>query len=275
MSNIVRRWLWRAHTFHLSFAKDLLSTRNKWVLQSTSAPLFFLFTQLLIAVLLFLASHAIGLVLIPLFIDGQLLKGLAANVVLNVVALRYDFNTEDYPHSLKRCFSASNYTLQYVDVSFYQVARGLLLPFTVATSYFFLHARPSFRVLFSCSVVTLGFFIGNFLDAIPISPLGIAFGVTSSAISAVHSVVIKKSLDVVNGSAMHLSWYTNLLSAVVMLPLVLLVGEGPAIMELFSGGNEIISSSGGLSPLSTFIWGSLITVSIDFVVPAILTERLL
>lgn len=233
-------------TFYLVAALAMVMA-NKWVLQSTSAPLFFLFTQLLIAVLLFLASHAIGLVQIPLFIDGQLLKGLAANVVLNVVAL-----------------SASNYTLQYVDVSFYQVARGLLLPFTVATSYFFLHARPSFRVLFSCSVVTLGFFIGNFLDAIPISPLGIAFGVTSSAISAVHSVVIKKSLDVVNGSAMHLSWYTNLLSAVVMLPLVLLVGEGPAIMELFSGGNEIISSSGGLSPLSTFIWGSLITGSFGF-----------
>ncbi|KIO11267.1 hypothetical protein M404DRAFT_839224 [Pisolithus tinctorius Marx 270] len=219
---------------------------NKWVLQTTTVPLFFLFTQLVIAVVLFLASHAVGLVQIPLYIDGQLIRGLAATVGLNVVGL-------------------SNFTLKYVDASFYQVARGLLLPFTVATSYLFLHSRPSLRILLSCSVVTLGFFIGVFLDAIPISSLGLAFGVTSSAITAVHSVVIKKSLEVVHGSAMHLSWYTNLFSAVLMIPLVILAGELPGITELFFGETvAVFPADGGLSPLSTFIWGSLITGSFGF-----------
>jgi len=191
---------------------------NKWVLQSTSAPLFFLFTQLVIAVVLFLASHAVKLVQVPLFIDAQLIKGLAPMIALNVIGLSF-----------------SNYTLKYVDASFYQVARGLLLPFTVATSYIFLQARPSLRILLSCSVVTLGFFVGIFLDSTPIALLGITFGVASSAITAVHSVVIKKSLDVVKGSAMHLSWYTNLLSAVLLIPLVVLAGEVPAITTLFFG----------------------------------------
>ncbi|KAI6015073.1 hypothetical protein F5J12DRAFT_815715 [Pisolithus orientalis] len=221
---------------------------NKWVLQTTTVPLFFLFTQLVIAVVLFLASHAVGLVQIPLYIDGQLIRGLAATVGLNVVGLSF-----------------SNFTLKYVDASFYQVARGLLLPLTVATSYLFLHSRPSLRILLSCSVVTLGFFIGVFLDAIPISSLGLAFGVTSSAITAVHSVVIKKSLDVVHGSAMHLSWYTNLFSAVLMIPLVILAGELPGIAELFFGETvAVFPADGGLSPLSTFIWGSLITGSFGF-----------
>ncbi|KAN0094825.1 hypothetical protein V8E55_003112 [Tylopilus felleus] len=220
---------------------------NKWVLQSTSAPLFFLFTQLVIAVILFLASHAAKIIQIPLFIDLQLIKGLTPMVTLNVIGLSF-----------------SNYTLKYVDASFYQVARGLLLPFTVVTSYIFLHTRPSLRILFSCSVVTLGFFVGIFLDAKPIALLGIAFGVASSAITAVHSVVIKKSLDVVKGSAMHLSWYTNLLSAVLLIPLIVLAGEVPAITRLFFGPEEIVPAPGELSELHTFVWGSAITGVIGF-----------
>lgn len=58
------------------------------MLQSTSAPLFFLFTQLLIAVVLFLFSHAAKIVQVPLFIDVQLIKGLAPMIVLNVIGLR-------------------------------------------------------------------------------------------------------------------------------------------------------------------------------------------
>jgi GDP-fucose transporter C1 len=109
-------------------------------------------------------------------------------------------------------------------------------------------------------VVTLGFFVGVFLDAVPMALLGVGFGVASSAITAVHSVVIKKSLDVVNGSAMNLSWYTNLFSAMGMIPLIIFAGEVPAIMELFFGQTEVISVDGELSELQTFIWGSFITV---------------
>ncbi|KAG8215983.1 hypothetical protein J3R82DRAFT_7969 [Butyriboletus roseoflavus] len=201
----------------------------------------------MIAVVLFLASHAAKLIQVPLFIDAQLAKGLAPMVVLNVIGLSF-----------------SNYTLKYVDASFYQVARGLLLPFTVATSYVFLKTRPSLRILVACSIVTLGFFVGIFLDAVPIALLGIGFGVASSAITAVHSVVIKKSLDVVKGSAMHLSWYTNLLSAVTIIPLIVLAGEVPAIMSLFLGSDDVVPSSGGLSELHTFVWGSVITGVIGF-----------
>lgn len=139
-----------------------------------------------------------------------------------------------------------------------------MLPFTVCTSFLILHSRPSLRILISCSIVTLGFFVGVFLDGTPISMIGIFFGVASSAITAMHSVVIKQSLSVVNGSALLLSWYTNLLSAAVLMPIVLLAGEGTEVFKLFLGVDELIRVDGSMSALSTFLWGSLITVIRDF-----------
>ncbi|KAH9886237.1 hypothetical protein C8Q73DRAFT_795416 [Cubamyces lactineus] len=218
---------------------------NKWVLNTTDTPLFFLLAQLLIAVVLFLAAHAAGLLQLPLQLDPQVCKGLIPMVGLNVIGLSF-----------------SNYTLKYVDASFYQVARGMVLPFTVATSFFILHARPSLRILLACAVVTTGFFVGVFLDGTKVSLVGVTFGVLSSMITAVHSVVIKKSLDVVHGSALHLSWYTNLLSAIVLAPTLVLAGELPGVLKLLFGPNE--NAEGQMSTLTTFIMGSIITGAFGF-----------
>ena len=66
-----------------------LSYRNKWVLNSTEVPLFFLCTQLIIAVVFFLAAHALGLLHVPLEFDPVVLKGLVPMIGLNVIGLRY------------------------------------------------------------------------------------------------------------------------------------------------------------------------------------------
>ncbi|ETW77247.1 GDP-fucose transporter [Heterobasidion irregulare TC 32-1] len=210
---------------------------NKWVLNTTTVPLFFLLSQLVIAVLLFLVSHVVGIVKVPLHVNIALIKGLAPMIALNVVGL-----------------SSNNYTLKYVDTSFYQVARGLVLPLTVLTSFIFLNTRPSIRILLSCSIVTVGFFVGVFLDGTHVSTLGIVFGVASSLMTALHAVVMKRSLDVVGGSALHLSWYSNLLSAVVLAPCVLFAGEGSSVMDL------LYRRQG----LATFITGSTITGALGF-----------
>ncbi|KAI0633999.1 hypothetical protein C8Q77DRAFT_1056572, partial [Trametes polyzona] len=218
---------------------------NKWVLSTTDTPLFFLLAQLVIAVVLFLIAHMAGLLQLPLKLDLQVCKGLIPMVGLNVIGLSF-----------------SNYTLKFVDASFYQVARGMVLPFTVATSFFLLHARPSLRILLACAVVTIGFFVGVFLDGTKVSVIGVSFGVMSSMITALHSVVIKRSLDVVHGSALHLSWYTNLLSACVLAPALVLVGELPGVMELLFGPNQ--NPPEQMSTLSTFVMGSLITGAFGF-----------
>ncbi|KAF5384339.1 hypothetical protein D9615_003385 [Tricholomella constricta] len=230
--------------FYLVAALSMVMA-NKWVLNTTEAPLFFLWTQLMIAVMLFGTSDAMRLLPDRLTFNPQICKGLIPMVGLNVVGLSF-----------------SNYTLKYVDASFYQVARGLVLPFTVVTSFVVLHSRPSLRIFVACAIVTLGFFVGVFLDGTPVSLIGISFGVASSAITAMHSVVIKQSLNVVDGSALLLSWYTNLLSAIVLLPICFLAGEGSGIFGLLLGGVE--AADGGMSPLTTFFWGSLITGALGF-----------
>ena len=127
-----------------------------------------------------------------------------------------------------------------------------MLPFTVGTSALFLHARPSLRILLACSLVTFGFFVGVFMDGTQVSARGVMYGVTSSMVTAVHSVVIKKSLDVVHGSALHLSWYTNLLSVIALTPAVVLSGELPGVTKLLSSPEPGV--------LYTFMMGSFITV---------------
>ncbi|KAK7460996.1 hypothetical protein VKT23_008923 [Stygiomarasmius scandens] len=220
---------------------------NKWVLNATDAPLFFLFTQLVIAVILFGISDAMRVLPDRLTFDINICKGLVPMVGLNVIGLSF-----------------SNYTLKYVDASFYQVARGLVLPFTVLTSFAVLHVRPSLRILFACAIVTLGFFIGVFLDGTEVSLIGIFFGVVSSAITATHSVVIKQSLNVVNGSALLLSWYTNLLSAVVLIPVIVFAGEAPAVTSLLANADALLLEPGEMSALRKFVWGSAITGALGF-----------
>jgi GDP-fucose transporter C1 len=78
-------------------------------------------------------------------------------------------------------------------------------------------------------------------------------------------VVIKKALDVVKGSAMDLSWYTNLLSAGVLVPLVLVMGELPEIKKLFFPPEQaVVVPDARLGLLGTFLWGSLISVSLIY-----------
>jgi solute carrier family 35 (GDP-fucose transporter), member C1 len=62
---------------------------NKWVLIKTTTPLFFLFAQLLIAVLMFLLTNALGLFKISLNLNWDVCTGLWPMIALNVVGLRY------------------------------------------------------------------------------------------------------------------------------------------------------------------------------------------
>lgn len=104
----------------------------------------------------------------------------------------------------------------------------------------------------SCSVVTSGFFIGVFLDEVHVSSLGVLFGISSSLMTALHAAVMKRGFQVVEGSALSMSWYSNLLSALFLLPFIIILGEGPAVLDILSGRAE---------GLWTFLVGSAITVS--------------
>jgi GDP-fucose transporter C1 len=82
--------------------------------------------------------------------------------------------------------------------------------------------------------------------------LGIIFGLLSSVTTASSAVIIKQSLDFVGGSTVALAWYNNLLSSCILLPMVFIVGEGPAVYALLFEDED---------GWTTFLWGTLITAS--------------
>ncbi|EIM21424.1 hypothetical protein E3Q22_02904 [Wallemia mellicola] len=214
---------------------------NKAVLNvENTPPLFFLFVQLAIAVILLLASHLFRLVRLPK-IERNVARGLWKLIMINVAGLSFN-----------------NYCLKYIDASFYQVARGLVLPITVAISYIFLRTRPSPWILGACVIICLGFFISVHPGEADLNATGIVFGLLSSLTTAAHAVIIKTSLPVVGGSTIDLAYYVNLFSSILFIPLSILVGEIPTIYALFfeTDSNDMI----------TFAIGALITGVVGFLI---------
>lgn len=145
--------------------------------------------------------------------------------------------------------------LRGVEASFFQIARGLVLPFTITVSCIHTRARPSLKVLGAASIVTIGFLTGitpNSSLPISASPsiISLIYGVLSSVFIAVHAVLIKSSLPYCDNSTIQLAYWTNLGSAVMVAPFILLNGEISALSGLMSSGEW---------DAQTFIWGTITT----------------
>ncbi|SCV69157.1 BQ2448_2177 [Microbotryum intermedium] len=211
---------------------------NKWVLNAVQIPLFFLFCQLLIAVLLLHLCALFGAMKLPRM-ESHVCKGLVPLIACNVLGLA--FNT---------------YCLQFVDASFYQIARGLILPFTVFFSWWLLGTKSSFPTLAAVALVCFGFMAGVSAENIHTSLIGITLGVLSSVTTSVHAIVVKRSLAIVSDT-LDLAYYSNLLSALVILPFVLVSGEIWVVLDMASGQSEA---------LGTFITGAAVTGLFGFLI---------
>lgn len=88
------------------------------------------------------------------------------------------------------------------------------------------------------------------------STIGVILGVASSVTTAVHAIVVKRSLNIVSGT-MDLAYFSNLLSAFVILPFVVLSGEVFTIMDMVFGEGEA---------LWTFIVGATVTGVFGFLI---------
>lgn len=73
--------------------------RNKWVLNTTNVPLFFLLVQVIVAVVLFLVSDMLRLLPDRLSFDVEVCKGLVPMVALSVVGIRW---VVSFPNILRR-----------------------------------------------------------------------------------------------------------------------------------------------------------------------------
>ncbi|RDB28944.1 GDP-fucose transporter 1 [Hypsizygus marmoreus] len=212
---------------------------NKAVLNnSPDLPLLFLLLQLLIAVTLLHASAVLSKKIeIPKF-DVTVAKKLVPVVLVNIIGLV--FNT---------------LCLRDVEASFFQIARGLVLPLTILVSSVHTRTTPPQKVLLAAVVVTTGFFIGiapsnSLPTASKPSLLSLFYGVLSSLFIALHAVLIKSSLPHCNNSTIQLAWWTNFGSALFLFPAVILHGEVSLIMNHVQGRNW---------DGTVFFWGSMVT----------------
>ena len=212
---------------------------NKAVLNAApDLPLLYLFNQLVIAVILLHgASLLTTKVQIPK-LEFHTAKKLTPVVTVNIFGLI--FNT---------------LCLRGVEASFFQIARGLVLPLTILVSCVYTHARPSAKVLMAAGIVTLGFLAGispnkNLPVSATPSVVSLVYGLLSSLFIAVHAVLIKASLPHCNNSTIELAYWTNLGSALWVAPFILLNGEFGAFIAQ-AGSAEWDGR--------TFVYGSMIT----------------
>ncbi|KAI8610378.1 hypothetical protein BC830DRAFT_1146042 [Chytriomyces sp. MP71] len=206
-------------TFAVSFyivTSIVMVLVNKAVLNAVDLPLIFLWLQLVVAVLLLLAFSATGMVTFQTLSPTKR-TAIMPLIVVNVVGL-----------------TLNTYCLKYVDASFYQVARALVLPITVLFSRLFLKQTVSNGILISCAVVFTGFLVGTLLEGkeIVISVIGLSLGIASSVSTAAHSIVIKSSYAAMNGNTLDMVYYNNLLSMFMLTPVVMVSGELQTVMDI-------------------------------------------
>ncbi|KAG0318145.1 hypothetical protein BGZ99_005836 [Dissophora globulifera] len=212
---------------------------NKWALNTIELPWMLLWCQMLIAVLLLKVTDYTGMLKMP-EIKTDVAKALIPLISINVLGL-----------------GVNTLCLVYVDTSFYQIARGLVLPFTVIFAYVLLGQPSSSLVLAACFTVFCGFYTGV-TSEINVSSLGIIFGVVSSITTSLHAIVIKKSLGAVNNSSIDLVFYNNVLSLIVTTPIVFLSGEIGLVSELFD--------TEGFQAFHSFLAAALVTGIFGFLV---------
>lgn len=166
-----------------------------------------------------------------------------------------------------RCASFTSIVGCTGTLTFVQIARGMVLPLTIIVSSFNTKSWPTIQVIGAASLVTVGFLVGVAPPSLSslsftISPsssghtapslLSLFYGLLSSLFIAFHSVLIKSSLPHCGGSTIQLAYWTNLGSALFLIPFVLFNGELGTVMRLAT--DEASHWQG-----SVFVWGSAVT----------------
>ena len=135
---------------------------------------------------------------------------------------------------------AKTYCLASVNASVYQIARGLLLPFTLLLSLIVLRPRPYYPPLSlaGCAMVMAGFVAGMAADygQALTSGKGIILGVGSSLTTAIESVVVKRFLGKSKEGMWQMVWMSNVMALPFYLPLLPVSGELSGAGKMFGSG---------------------------------------
>ena len=118
----------------------------------------------------------------------------------------------------------NNLCLQYVEVSFYNVARSLTIVFNVALTYWLLGASTSPATLACLAAVMAGFFVGS-EGEVNFSMVGTLFGVSSSLFVALNGIMTKSGMELVDRNEWSLCAYNNMNAVLLFLPIIAASGE--------------------------------------------------
>ncbi|SAM08472.1 hypothetical protein [Absidia glauca] len=175
--------------------------------------LFVTWYQLVVALVLLLIFAHLGRtnktfsIIPPYEFDTQIAKKVAPLTIVYVLML-----------------ALNNLCLQYVEVTFYQVARSLSINFTILFTYMILGKSTSAPALVACFIVFCGFALGSYGE-INFSWAGIIYGVGSSAFVALYGIYVQKTLAAVDNNQWKLLHYNTTLAIIFLFPLVLFSGE--------------------------------------------------
>lgn len=115
----------------------------------------------------------------------------------------------------------NNLCLQYVEVSFYNVARSLTIVFNVILTWAMLGEGTSKATLVMLGIVIMGFLVGSGGE-VNFSLLGTFFGVVSSIFVSLNSIYTKKVMPLVDNNQWTLSAYNNINASLMFIPLIVL-----------------------------------------------------
>lgn len=191
--------------------KTLLSSLN------LNAPLFVTWSQCVISTLICILLSVTSDIF-PNFIHFPKSAPFSSDTIKNVLPLSILFIL---------MIGFNNLCLKYVGVSFYFLSRSLTTVFNVIFTYIILRVKTSRNAILCCILIIVGFGLGidqeNFLGSF--SSTGTAFGVLGSLALSLYSIHTKKILKTVDNHILLLSYYNNLYSSILFLPLILLNGE--------------------------------------------------
>ncbi|CAH8558726.1 unnamed protein product [Heterobilharzia americana] len=188
---------------------------NKWLLSDTSvsleAPLFITWFQCAVTALLcYFASYAA--LLLPSRVKFPQLN-FSIRTSIEVLPLSIIFVA---------MVSSNNLCLKYLSVSFYFLARSLTTIFNVVFTYVLLNTKTSAKALVCCAVIIVGYSAGVIIEGNlgSLSWIGLIFGIASSVTCALNSIYTAKCLPKVEGSVWRLTFYNNLNSIFLSIPII-------------------------------------------------------
>ncbi|XP_055684722.1 GDP-fucose transporter 1 [Lutzomyia longipalpis] len=165
--------------------------------------------------------------------------------------------------------STNNLCLKYVGVAFYYVGRSLTTVFNVIFSFLLLQQKTSGRCIMCCVAIIAGFWLGVDQESLTdsFSLIGTIYGVIGSLALSLYSIYTKKSLVYVNQEVWLLSYYNNVYSVVIFLPLLFITGEVPTVLSYKYLGELWFWLALGVSGLCGFAIGYVTALQIKVTSP--------